>query len=225
MKISSFSPHILLIDDDTRIRNLLKRYLNENGFFVSTLESTKNADQLINQIKTDLIILDLMLPEENGVDFAKRVRPYNNIPIVMLTAKGEVEDKITGLETGADDYIIKPFEPKELLLRIKNILKRSATQENKDIIKFSNFKYIVSKNLLFKNDIPISLSTSENILLKLLLKHKNHILSREYLSNHLGINERSVDVQIVRLRGKIEENHNQPIYLQTIRGKGYIFNI
>lgn len=211
-------PHILVIDDDSRIRELLKKYLIENNFLVSTLSDTSQANNFIKTIKIDLMILDLMLPGENGFDFANRIRNHD-FPIIMLTAMGEKYDKIRGLEIGADDYIVKPFEPKELLLRIHNILKRKPNF-NKGTIYFGDFCFSQSKKLLTKGGTSISLTSSEMMLLELLIKNANKILSREELSKELMINERSVDVQIVRLRNKINSS-----FLQTIRNQGYMLRI
>ena len=220
MKNSLNLPHILVIDDDKRIRELLKKYLIENNFLVSALGDTSQAYSFIKTIKLDLMILDLMLPGENGFDFANRLRSEGyNFPIIMLTAMGEIDDKIKGLEIGADDYIVKPFEPKELLLRINNILKRNL-KFNHDIIYFGDFCYSENKKLLTKGGVALSLTSSELMLLELLIKNANKILSREELAKELLINERSVDVQIVRLRSKIESS-----FLQTIRNQGYVLRI
>ncbi len=220
MKNSLNLPHILVIDDDKRIRELLKKYLIENNFLVSALGDTSQAYNFIKTIKLDLMILDLMLPGENGFDFANRLRSEShNFPIIMLTAMGEMDDKIKGLEIGADDYIVKPFEPKELLLRINNILRRNH-QFNQGIIYFGDFCYSENKKLLTKGGVALSLTSSELMLLELLIKNANKILSREELARELLINERSVDVQIVRLRSKIESS-----FLQTIRNQGYVLRI
>lgn len=214
--------HLLVVDDDARIRNLLQKYLVENNYFVSIAKNTEEALALLKEIKCNLIILDVMMPGETGVEFTKRLRlrQSNNIPILMLTAMGEVDDRITGLEVGADDYLVKPFEPRELLLRITNILKRN--QESKDLYYFGDFIYDLPRQLLLQKDEKIFLTHSEHSLLNCLLKYSNEIVSREALAEELSINERSVDVQIIRLRSKIEDNPSRPLFLQTVRGKGYI---
>lgn len=223
MPLDQNTPHLLVVDDDTRIRSLLQKYLLESGYFVSTAKDTEEADDLLKNFICDLIILDLMLPKENGISFIKRLKKaHNKTPVIMLTAMGETENRIEGLEVGADDYLAKPFEPKELLLRIANILKHN--NKNK-IISFGSFTYNQQTKCLYKYDNIISITQSENDLLFLLIQNANTIVEREELANKLSINERSVDVQIVRLRNKIEENPSRPTFLQTIRGQGYIFRV
>lgn len=214
--------HLLVVDDDARIRSLLQKYLVENNYFISIAKDTTEALFLLKEIECDLIILDVMMPGETGIEFAKKLRlqQYNNIPILMLTAMGEVDDRIAGLEVGADDYLVKPFEPRELLLRIAKILKR--TQISPDLYYFGDFIYDFPRQLLLQKNIKIVLTHSEHSLLNYLLKNSNKIVSREALAEELDINERSVDVQIIRLRSKIEENPSRPLFLQTVRGKGYI---
>ena len=214
--------HLLVVDDDTRIRNLLQKYLIENGYFVSTVKNTSEAEHLLKELQCDLIILDLMMPDENGIEFTKRLRKNNNIPVIMLTAMGDLDNRINGLEVGADDYIAKPFEPKELLLRISNILKRNKTI---DSLNFGSFSYNQNNQSLLKNNNPVFLTTSEQALLNLLIKNHNQIITRDKLADALNINERSVDVQMVRLRNKIETHPSRPLFLQTIRTQGYIFRI
>lgn len=225
MESSRKTQHLLVVDDDARIRNLLQKYLVENNYFVSIAKNTSEALELLKEVDCDLIILDVMIPGETGIEFAKRLRlgRYNNIPILMLTAMGEVNDRIAGLEVGADDYLVKPFEPRELLLRITKILKRN--QEIQNLYYFGDFVYDLPRQLLLQNDDKIFLTNSEHSLLNCLLKNSNKIVSREELAEELGINERSVDVQIIRLRSKIEDNPSRPLFLQTVRGKGYIIRI
>ncbi|MEK6734820.1 MAG: response regulator [Pseudomonadota bacterium] len=219
MSVDKYAPHILIIDDDSRIRDLLQRYLVEQNYFVSTAKNNKEAEFLLKEIECNLMILDLMMPDENGIELAKRVRfQKNNIPMIMLTAMGESHDRVTGLEIGADDYIVKPFEPKELLLRISKLLKRN--KEETEIISFGDYAYNLKSLTLTKNNQIIFLTNSEQALLNFLSKNK--LVSREVLSTALGINERSVDVQIARLRNKIEENPRHPQFLQTVRNQGYI---
>ncbi len=216
--------HLLVVDDDARIRSLLQKYLIEHGYFVSIAKNTTEALSILGDLICDLIILDVMMPGETGIEFAKKLYyRHSKIPILMLTAMGEVDDRIAGLEVGADDYLVKPFEPKELLLRISNILKRN--QDNSKIYYFGDFIYDLSCQILLQNDNKIFLTHSEHNLLGFLLKHSNQIVSRESLAEELGINERSVDVQIIRLRSKIEKNPSRPLFLQTIRGQGYIIRV
>lgn len=213
--------HILVVDDDQGIRNLLQKYLVEQGYLVSNAQNTQEARLLLHDIQCQLIILDLMMPGESGLEFAKYLRQEqkNFTPIIMLTAMGEIEDRVNGLEIGADDYLVKPFEPRELLLRIANILKRK--QENQEIIYFGDLSYNFANQALLKQGAPIFLTSGEHSLLSFLLKATDKVVTREELAAELGINERSVDVQIVRLRNKIESNPSRPILLQTIRGQGY----
>lgn len=221
MTIASNAYHLLIVDDDERIRNLLQKYLVENGYFVSSVKNCHEAELLLKAIQCDLIILDLMMPGETGLEFAKRLKLEikDMTPIIMLTAMGEIEDRINGLEVGADDYLVKPFEPKELLLRISNILKRQV--KNTAIYCFGDLQYNGLLQSLEKHNQPIFLTSAEHSLLNFLLKNTNKVITRDVLALELGINERSVDVQIVRLRSKIEANPSRPIFLQTIRGIGY----
>lgn len=225
MTINKNSYHLLVVDDDARIRELLQRYLIDHGYFVSIAKDTVQALNILQEIECHLIILDIMMPGETGVEFTKKLRSqFNNaIPIIMLTAMGEIDDKIYGLEVGADDYLVKPFEPKELLLRINNIIKRNI--KNQDSYYFGDFIYNIDNQALLRFNEQIFLTQSEHLLINILLKNSNNILTREYLSESLKINERSVDVQIIRLRNKIEINPSRPQFLQTIRNQGYIFRV
>ena len=215
--------HILVVDDDDRIRGLLKEYLNESNFIVSTSENSENAKIKIKNFKYDLIILDVMMPGQNGYELTKEIKKKFEIPIILLTAKGEVENRIKGLELGADDYIAKPFEPKELLLRVKNIVNK---QKKLDL----NLKHYVGKALIDLNKMFISLkeknskiNSSEKKVLIEMLANPGKTFSRDEISKISGINqERSIDVMITRLRQKIENNPKNPKYLQTIRGSGYV---
>jgi two-component system, OmpR family, phosphate regulon response regulator OmpR len=219
MKLNHNSPHILVIDDDKRIRDLLRQYLNEQGYLVSIVANTLEAREFIKAIKFDLMILDLMLPGENGLDFLKSLRIANiSSPVIMLTASSEIENKLNGLELGADDYLIKPFDPKELLLRIKNIIKRTSQEVN--IIFFGEYSYNLDKKILFKNNKIVNLTLSESQLLDILIINRDKVISREYIANNLNVNERSIDVQMVRLRNKVD-----PMFLQTIRNQGYLFRV
>jgi two-component system phosphate regulon response regulator OmpR len=222
--------HIMVVDDDDRLRSLLSRYLKENGFRISVAKGSKEAEKLLELFTFDLLIIDVMMPHENGIDFTVRLRKNNNpVPVLILTAMGEPQNRITGLESGADDYLTKPFEPKELLLRIKSILKRTSSATaprniSDKVIKFGSCEYHTDKEELLKNGEKILLTPSENDLLKLFISVKGRILSRDEIISNLGTdnNPRSADVQITRLRVKIEEDSKLPKYLKTIRGKGYI---
>ena len=215
--------HILVVDDDNRIRILLKEFLNENNYIVSTAEGADNAKMKVAHFKFDLIVLDVMMPGQNGYELTRELKKKFKIPIILLTAKGEVDSRIKGLELGADDYISKPFEPKELLLRIKNIINRN----NK--IKF-NVKHIVGSAKIDLNKMNICLgeknkkiNLSEKKVLIEMLANPGKTFSREEIGKISGINqERSIDVMITRLRQKIESNPKNPKYLQTIRGSGYV---
>lgn len=224
-------PHILIVDDDTRIRELLWRYLQENGFFVSTAKDGKEAWDILTDFSYDLVILDVMMPEESGITFTSRLRQTSNIPILMLTAMGETEDRIAGLESGADDYLPKPFEPRELLLRIERILTRTQPQNaalssKVTTILFGDMEFNYNNNRLMKNGILIPLTSGEAKLLNVLAANQGTVLLRRKLAELCdGINERSVDVQIIRLRNKIEKDPKKPFHLQTIRGEGYIFYV
>ncbi len=215
--------HILVVDDDNRIRDLLKEYLNENNYIVSTSEDAEHAKIKLAQFKFDLIVLDIMMPGQNGYDLTNEIKKNTKIPIILLTAKGEVENRIKGLELGADDYISKPFEPKELLLRIKNIINKN----NKIDL---NAKHVVGNAQIDLNKMNISLdkknkkiNSSEKKVLIEMLANPGKTYSREAIGKISGIaQERSIDVMITRLRQKIEVNPKNPKYLQTIRGSGYV---
>jgi two-component system, OmpR family, phosphate regulon response regulator OmpR len=218
-------PHnILVIDDDTRLRTLLGRFLEENGFEVSLAKETLEAKEILKEKKFDLLIVDVMMPGENGVDFTENFRSSSKTPIIMLTARGEFEDRIKGLEAGADDYLPKPFEPKELLLRINNILKRVVpSKSSENICSFGEFIFNIAESRLKKGENFIHITDSEAKILSILCKEKGKAVSREKLSSLCGeIDERSIDVQITRLRKKIETNPKQPHYLQTVRNHGYV---
>ena len=217
--------NILVIDDDTRLRNLLGRFLEENNLVVSLAKDTTEARSLMQTSNFDLLIVDVMMPNETGIEFTADLRKSSEIPIIMLTARGEFDDRIKGLESGADDYLQKPFEPKELLLRIKNILKRINPGTLKDVnsYNFGAFSFNSSDLRLKKGDIFIHITDSEANILKILCENQGQAVSREKLSPLCGgIDDRSIDVQITRLRRKIEENPKQPHYLQTVRNQGYI---
>ena len=215
--------HILIVDDDDRIRSLLKEYLSENNYIVSTAENAEEAQKKLKYLKFNIIILDVMMPGQNGYDLTKEIKRKIEIPIILLTAKGEVEDRVKGLELGADDYISKPFEPKELLLRIKNLIKRNLKIDLNKI-------YNVGEALIDLNKMNITLegkskkiNPSEKKVLIEMLTSPGKTFSREEIGKISGINqERSIDVMITRLRLKIEKNPKNPKFLQTIRGSGYV---
>ena len=217
--------HILIIDDDDRIRNLLEKYLIKNNFVVSTASNTNEARDMIQKYIFDLMIVDNMMPNESGIEFLHKIRQNNNnTPAIMLTALGEIENRIEGLSAGADDYLSKPFEPKELVLRINNILKRVNRVSDNNIINFDDFSFNLSKNELYKNNILIKLTDTEIKILNIFFGNLNIVLTREDLCKMLnGIDERSIDVQITRLRKKIETDPKNPKFLKTIRHKGYLF--
>ena len=218
--------HILVVDDDEVIRNLLTKYLKKNNYFVSDVERTSKINAILEKYKIDLIILDYMLPDESGIDFLQKFRKDNSTPVIMLTALGDIENRIEGLSSGADDYLGKPFEPKELLLRMENIFKKIDTNKDKNEAKFGSFTFNFDKMELFNENEFIKLTDTEISLLKFFLQNTNKIITREEICNTFNeISERSVDVQITRLRKKIEFNPKIPSFLKTIRNKGYIFSI
>lgn len=215
--------HILIVEDDSKIRDLLSRFLLDRDFIVTAVESTKLAELAIKEFTLDLIILDIMLPNETGISFVKRVKNKLTVPILMLSALGEVDDKIDALSSGAEDYMTKPFDPRELLLRI-NILISRNTQDSSNLFKFGEFIFELDSARLLKNGELIHLTSNEQDLLKIFIKNKGKTLSREYLiSEFKSMNDRSIDAQISRLRAKIEVDHKKPLYLQTTRSKGYTF--
>ena len=215
--------HILVVDDDDRIRNLLKEYLNENNYIVSTAEDSENAKTQLEQFKFDLIVLDVMMPGQNGYDLTKEIKKNINIPIILLTAKGEVENRIKGLELGADDYIGKPFEPKELLLRIKNIINKNNKVDLNTKHLIGNAQIDLNKMVINLEEKNRKINSSEKKVLIEMLSNPGKTYSREEIGKISGISqERSIDVMITRLRQKIETNPKNPKYLQTIRGSGYV---
>lgn len=222
----SYIAHILVIDDDDRIRDLLKKFLSKENFLVSVASNAIDAENLIKSLKFDLIVVDKMMPEKNGVDFIKTIRQNDdNTPVIMLTAMSDIDSKIEGLSIGADDYISKPFDAKELLLRIINILKRTSTkQTSKNIFYFSNSEYNIETGILKKDNQNIKLTTSEKTLLDYFLSKPSEIISRNDIALLLDIkDERGVDVVITRLRRKIETDIKAPECILTVRNKGYKF--
>ena len=218
-------PHILVIDDDDRLRKLLHRYLSDNGFWVSTASDAADARHRMQGLSFDLLVLDLMMPGESGLEFAASLRKTNSVPILMLTAMGEQEDRIAGLEVGADDYLSKPFEPRELLLRINSILRRVPVKETAPSqVRLGEAIYDPGREELTKNGKVIHLTDIEASLLKALAGKNGEVLSREELSDLTGASGegRAVDVQVTRLRRKFEPDAKRPHYLRTVRGKGYV---
>jgi len=213
----------LVVDDDDRIRSLVKQYLNENNFLVTTSSSAENATQKVSIIKFDLIILDVMMTGKSGLDFIKENKKIIDTPIILLTAKGDTTDRVEGLEIGADDYLAKPFEPKELVLRIKNILNKTIKKNQKRIIEFDNIKIDLNKLLIFKNGNEFKINITEKIILEKMINTPGKTFSREEIGKLIELDkERSVDVIITRLRKKIEIDPKNPKYLQTLRGAGYV---
>tara|TARA_B100000035_G_scaffold313252_1_gene326548 strand:+ start:1290 stop:1967 length:678 start_codon:yes stop_codon:yes gene_type:complete len=215
--------HILIVDDDDRIRNLLKDYLSENNYIVSTSENADQAKEKLRFLKFDIIILDVMMPGQDGYDLTKDIKKQIKTPIILLTAKGEVENRIKGLELGADDYIGKPFEPKELLLRIKNIINKSNKIKIKSKYNIGNAQIDLNKMTINLNSKTKKINNSEKKVLIEMLTNPGTTYSREEIGKVSGISqERSIDVMITRLRQKLEINPKNPKYLQTIRGSGYV---
>ncbi len=218
-----FEAHILVVDDDKGIRELVKEYLNQNNFITTTAESAEGATEKIKLIKFDLIILDIMMPGKSGLDFIKENKKSLDTPIILLTAKGEASERIEGLEIGADDYLPKPFEPKELILRIRNILNKTNIIKDRKEIKFGNIRINLNKMIIYKNNKQIKINNTEKKIFEKMLNSPGKVFSRESIGNLIKIDkERSVDVVITRLRKKIEDQPKNPKYLQTIRGEGYV---
>ena len=221
--MDNFKAHILLVDDDEGIRSLVKKYLNENNFLVTTAENAESASEKIKIIKFDLIILDIMMPGRSGLEFIYDHKKDLDTPIILLTAKGEASERVEGLELGADDYLGKPFEPKELILRIKNILSKTIKTEQKRIIKFENIKIDLNKLSIIKKEKEFKINNTEKIILEKMINSPGNIFSRKEIGKLIDIDkERSIDVIITRLRKKIEVDPKNPKYLQTIRGAGYV---
>ena len=215
--------HILIVDDDDRIRDLVKEYLDQNNFLVSTAKNSNDAYEKTKIIKFDLIVLDIMMPGKTGLEFTQDYKKKINTPILLLTAKGEPAERIEGLEVGADDYLTKPFEPKELILRINNILSKTKSLEIKRVIEFGNIKIDLKKLLIYKNNESLKINNTEKIILEKMINFPGKIFKREEIASLIDLSkERSIDVIVTRLRKKIEESPKSPKYLQTIRGEGYV---
>ena len=221
--MNNFEAHILVVDDDDGIRDLVKKYLNENNFLITTAKNAEDAAEKINIIKFDLIILDIMMPGKTGLQFLSENKKKLYTPVILLTAKGEPKERVEGLEIGADDYLPKPFEPKELILRIRNILSKTKKHDKKRVIEFDNIKIDLNKLIIHKNKEEFKINNTEKIILEKMINAPGETFSRESIGNLIDIDkERSVDVIITRLRKKIEDNPKNPKYLQTIRGSGYV---
>ena len=215
--------HILVVDDDDRIRSLLKDFLTEKNYIVSTAKNAEQAKNRLKYLKFDIIILDVMMPGQNGYELTKEIKKQIKVPIILLTAKGEVENRIKGLEIGADDYIGKPFEPKELLLRVKNIIKKDSKIDLNLKYYVGNAEIDLNKMIVNLNNKLKKINNSEKKVLIEMLANPGKTYSREEIGKISGINqERSIDVMITRLRHKLEINPKNPKYLQTIRGSGYV---
>ena len=229
--MNELDPHLLVVDDDERIRLLLQKFLMRNGFLVSGARDAAHARRLLEGLDFDLIVMDVMMPGETGVDLTRAIRETAVTPILLLTAKGETEDRIAGLEAGADDYLAKPFEPKELLLRINAILRRmpevTADEVLPKVLSLGRFSYDIERGELWQGEAPVRLTATETQLMRIFAGKPGEAISRTSLVEELGrdrgqAQERAIDVQITRLRRKIEADPKQPRYLQTVRGAGYM---
>ena len=221
--MDNFISHILVVDDDDGIRTLVKKYLSENNFLVSTADSAEDATRKIKIIKFDLIILDIMMPGKSGLDFISENKKYLDTPVILLTAKGEPEERVEGLEIGADDYLPKPFEPKELILRIRNILDKTKKNVQKRVIEFNDIKIDLNKLIISKNKKEYKINNTEKIILEKMINNPGKTFAREDIGVLINLDkERSIDVIITRLRKKIEVDPKNPKFLQTIRGAGYV---
>ncbi len=221
--MDNYIAHILVVDDDDGIRSLVKKYLNENNYLITTASNAEDAAEKIKIIKYDLIILDIMMPGKSGLDFIHENKKKLDTPIILLTAKGEANERIEGLEIGADDYLPKPFEPKELILRIQNILTKTKKSDQKKIITFENIKINLNKQIIVKKNTEFKINNTEKTILEKMINNPGKIFSREDIGNLINIDkERSIDVIITRLRKKIEIDPKNPKFLQTIRGAGYV---
>jgi two-component system, OmpR family, phosphate regulon response regulator OmpR len=218
------APHLLVVDDDRRIRALLSRFLRAEGYRVSTADNAQDARAKLEGLKFDLLILDVMMPGESGFDFARTLRASSTVPILMLTARDEKESRIMGLEIGADDYLAKPFEPRELALRVANILKRARppSAPPAESVRFGQFVFHIARGELRRGDEVIRLTDREREMLRILTASPGETVSRQTLAGSGGtVSERTVDVQVNRLRRKIERDSANPLIVQTVRGIGY----
>lgn len=221
--MKNYSAHILVVDDDEGIRDLVKQYLDQNNFLVSTAKNAEDALEKVKIIKFDLIVLDIMMSGKSGLEFTLENKKKIDTPIILLTAKGEASERVEGLEVGADDYLPKPFEPKELILRINNILAKTKKENLKRVIEFGKIKIDLNKQFIYKNEESIKINNTEKIILEKMINSPGKIFKRDEIGSLIDLDkERSIDVIITRLRKKIEENPKSPNYLQTIRGEGYV---
>ena len=221
--MNKFEAHILVVDDDDGIRDLVKQYLIQNNFVVTTANSAEDASEKIGVVKFDLIVLDIMMPGKSGLEFTIENKNNLNTPIILLTAKGEASDRVKGLEIGADDYLPKPFEPKELILRIKNILNKTKLKNKKRVIDFGNITIDLNRHIIFKENKEFKINNTEKTILEVMINSPGKTFSREEIGSITNLDkERSIDVIITRLRKKIESDPKNPKYLQTLRGEGYV---
>ena len=221
--MDKFLAHILIVDDDDRIRILVKQYLQDNNYLVTTAKDAFDAENKIDLIKFDLIVLDIMMPKKSGLELTDELKKENKVPIILLTAKGEIDERVEGLERGADDYLGKPFEPKELLLRIKNILAKTIKKNKTEKLKIGLSILDLNKLIIEKKDKSYKINNTEKLILEKMINSPGQIFSRDEIGKLINIDkERSIDVIITRLRKKIEMDSKNPKYLQTIRGTGYV---
>ena len=221
--MDNFVAHILVVDDDEGIRTLVKKYLNENNYLITTANSAEDAFEKIQIIKFDIIILDIMMPGKSGLEFIKENQKKLDTPVILLTAKGEADERVEGLEVGADDYLPKPFEPKELILRIQNIIRKTKISDQKRVIQFENIKIDLNKQLIIKKNTEYKINNTEKKILEKMINNPGKTFSREDIGVLTELDkERSIDVIITRLRKKIEIDPKNPKFLQTIRGAGYV---
>ena len=221
--MDNFIAHILVVDDDDGIRSLVKKYLNEKKYLVTTADNAENALEKTKIFYFDLIILDIMMPGRSGLEFIREYKKKLSTPIILLTARGEAMDRIEGLEIGADDYLPKPFEPRELILRIQNILTKTKKNDQKRIIEFAKIKIDLNKQIISKNNNEYKINNTEKTILEKMINNPGKTFSREDIGLLIDLDkERSIDVIITRLRKKIEIDPKNPRFLQTIRGAGYV---
>ena len=221
--MENYKAHILVVDDDEGIRELVKQFLNNNNYLVTTAKSSEDALDKVKIIKFDLIVLDIMMPGKSGLEFTIENKNIIDTPIILLTAKAETNERVEGLEVGADDYLPKPFEPKELILRIKNILNKTKSKNKKRIIEFDNIKIDLNKSIIFQNTREFKINNTEKTILEKMINSPGQTFTREEIGNLINLDkERSIDVIITRLRKKIENDPKNPKFLQTIRGAGYV---
>ncbi len=221
--MENYKAHILVVDDDDGIRELVKQFLDQNNYLVTTAKNSEDALSKVKIIKFDLIVLDIMMPGKSGLEFTNENKKKLDTPIILLTAKGEASERVAGLEIGADDYLAKPFEPKELILRINNILNKTKSENLKRVIEFGSIKVDLNKLFIYRNQKILKINNTEKKILEKMINSPGKIFQREEIGALIDLKkERSIDVIITRLRKKIEENPKSPKFLQTIRGEGYV---